>query len=403
VERDARKRFDERVDASLEYLDTSLDLLRLSPGSEALDALTPSETSSRASKSALIGPLGVLIVLLLQVLFAALAIAINVIEGGRSLRIRGEVLGFGWIAVVGLVLFAAVLELLTRRSRQWREANFPKVLSSFGPSSHIPSVRISGRADQVRRILIRQVRRTWIDGVLNRSLARVVRIRLSLIERSDLVAHPWGELLSEGGEPNRQLPPDISIDQVADRYGSRFLILGGPGTGKTTFLLELTSILLNRAEQNSSEPIPVVFHLSSWPVEETPLAEWLVEELNLRYGVARRQAIHLVENDGLAVLLDGLDEVSADRRAGCVRSINAFAKEHGQLPLVVCSRADDYEDLSVQLRLSGAIELQPLSREVVERWLSSGGRALSGLRAALHDDERLQDFLTTPLSLDIAV
>ena len=81
-----------------------------------------------------------------------------------------------------------------------------------------------------------------------------------------------------------------------DELGKAMLILGAPGAGKTTLLLELTRDLLDRAEQDASHPIPVVFHLSSWAVRRRPLADWLVDELAERYYVPRKLARSIFGN-----------------------------------------------------------------------------------------------------------
>ncbi|HBE28467.1 MAG TPA: hypothetical protein DDW25_06195, partial [Ktedonobacter sp.] len=42
------------------------------------------------------------------------------------------------------------------------------------------------------------------------------------------------------------------------------LLLGAPGTGKSTALCELAHELLLRAEQDPTHPLPVIVNLSSW-------------------------------------------------------------------------------------------------------------------------------------------
>ena len=42
------------------------------------------------------------------------------------------------------------------------------------------------------------------------------------------------------------------------------MILGAPGAGKTTMLLDLLQTLLGRARTNADKPIPMVFKLASW-------------------------------------------------------------------------------------------------------------------------------------------
>jgi eukaryotic-like serine/threonine-protein kinase len=254
---------------------------------------------------------------------------------------------------------------------------------------------------RARRQLLAEVRRTWIQGVLEDSLDEVARIELGLAERPGAVEHPWGATVVRPDQPDRPLPRDTPISQVYDELGGRLLILGAPGAGKTTLLLELTRELLERGDGDIAEPMPVVFHLGSWAAERRPLAAWLVGELHKRYGVARRLGQFWVEHDAVAPLLDGLDEVAAEHRAACVAAINVFRDLHGQLPLVVCSRVADYEALGTKLRLHRAVVITPLTRASVRRYLEQGGRRLAGVRAALRDDEQLWELLTTPLLLSV--
>jgi hypothetical protein len=179
------------------------------------------------------------------------------------------------------------------------------------------------------------------------------------------------------------------------------LILGAPGSGKTTLLLELARDLLARAADDPTHPIPVVFPLSTWAQSRKPLAEWLEDELSLRYDVPRKIARKWVPDDQILPLLDGLDEVEADRRAACVEAINAFRQAHGFLPLVITSRNTDYESLAVPLRLHGAILVSPLTHEQADRYLSDLGPAGDPVRAALHDDPSLWELLDSPLLLNI--
>jgi predicted NACHT family NTPase len=86
-----------------------------------------------------------------------------------------------------------------------------------------------------------------------------------------------------------------------------------------------------------------------------------VDELNKRYDVPKGLAREWVTNQQILPLLDGLDEVAENYRAGCVEAINGFRQAHGVVPLAVCSRIADYEALTVRLKLPGAVAIQPLT------------------------------------------
>jgi predicted NACHT family NTPase len=228
------------------------------------------------------------------------------------------------------------------------------------------------QADNRRRIL-KLVRKIWIDDYLKHSLDNLVRIELGLKENPSLeenpnaVSRPWDAIVQQPGRTPRPLAPGQKMSAIFDELGQALLILGAPGAGKTTLLLELVRDLLDRAEQDASYPMPVVFHLSTWAVRRRPLVDWLVDELTERYHIPRKLAQAWTDAEQVLPLLDGLDEVAPEHRAACVDAINAFRQQHGLVPLAVCCRMADYEALPTRMQLSGAILIQPLSRPQVRR------------------------------------
>jgi WD40 repeat protein/DNA polymerase III delta prime subunit len=256
------------------------------------------------------------------------------------------------------------------------------------------------RAQRNRRAMLELVKNTWVKGVLEQSLHGAAMIELGLEERAEAVEHPWDMLVRMPDQPNRALPPGTRIIGVFEEMGCSLLILGEPGSGKTTMLLELARDLIVRAEQDPTQPIPVVFNLSSWAEKRQPIAEWLVEELNAKYYIPKKIARPWVENDELLLLLDGLDEVKADQREPCVKAINDFHQEH-LIPLVVCSRSADYEALAARLKLQGAALLEPLTPQQIEGYLVATGHRLAALRTALQHDVVLQELAQSPLMLSV--
>ena len=131
-----------------------------------------------------------------------------------------------------------------------------------------------------------------------------------------------------------------------------------------------------------------------------PLGEWLVDELDERSDVPKRVARQWVETEQIIPLLDGLDEVDAEHRQACTEAINSFRRDHGLLPVAVCSRIADYEALGTKLRLRNAIVVQPLTRSEVQDYLERIGEPVRALRMALErDDPALWELLQTPLML----
>ena len=126
-----------------------------------------------------------------------------------------------------------------------------------------------------------------------------------------------------------------------------------------------------------------------------------MEELVARYDVPRAVAAAWVAEEQVLPLLDGLDEVEAGQREGCVEAVNAFreSRRAGLVSLAVCCRTADYLALNTQLRLRGAVLLQTLSPAQVSAYVASGGPALASLGVALSEDPDLLALATSPLML----
>jgi DNA polymerase III delta prime subunit len=251
-----------------------------------------------------------------------------------------------------------------------------------------------------RRILLGHVENAWIKGVLDASLHGAALLDLGIKQDPEAVTkYPWAIKKESTDET---LPAGTSMLEIFDSIGMgrSLLILGAPGSGKTTMLLELARQLIQHAREDITYPIPMVFNLASW-TEKLSLADWLAQELNNLYSVPRKTAPDWVKGNKLLLLLDGLDEVRRESRAKCVEAINAFRKEHGMTSLAVCSRSQDYADLNANLSFEGAIEVQPLTQEQIYKFFNRFGKGMAGIKRALKEDSTLREMAETPLFLSI--
>jgi len=251
-----------------------------------------------------------------------------------------------------------------------------------------------------RAAMLQLVRNTWIKGLLEQSLHGAALIELGLEYRPDAVDHPWDMVVQMPERPDRQLPPGTRIVEVFDESGGSLLILGEPGSGKTTMLLELARDLIARAEQDETLHIPVVFNLSSWAMKQQKLEDWLLEELRAKYHIPKKVAQGWLENDALLLLLDGLDEMKAEAREKCLAAINAFRGQN-LVPLVVCSRIANYAALTAKLHIHTAIFLRPLTPAQIDAYLEGAGTELKAVRATLQHDPVLREMAESPLFLSV--
>lgn len=254
-----------------------------------------------------------------------------------------------------------------------------------------------------RQALLQKVQDYWVKGLLEKSLYKEVLIELGMETKQAAVDNnPWDTIVQQTGKPNRKLG-DKKILEVFSEFQGALLILGDPGSGKTTTLLELTRDLIALAIEDDSKPIPVVFNLSSWALERKPLAEWLVDELHLRYQVPPKIGKAWVDKDyALTLLLDGLDEVAEAYQDACVEAINTFRSEH-EVKQVVCSRIADYDKLKTKLRLEGAVVIQALTDPQIEDYLKGFKRETAAIRELVKSDVDFRELMKTPLFLSIAL
>lgn len=271
------------------------------------------------------------------------------------------------------------------------------------PTTFSQATAVSRQEYRDRQILLNKVRNYWVKGVLETSLHGKVPIELGLEERLTAVDRPWGLLWQSPDEMQQPLPPGT---RVLDKFkemgaGRTLLILGAPGSGKTTTLLELTRDLIITAERDIYQPMPVIFNLSSWADGKQTIPEWLVQELNSKYQVSKEIGKAWIKHQQLLLMLDGLDEVNVRSRPACVEALNQFIQDYGQTEIVVCSRIKDYEALSMRLRFQGSLYLQPLNVEQIQQYLDSAGAELAALSSALGNDAQLQELAKSPLMLNI--
>lgn len=89
-------------------------------------------------------------------------------------------------------------------------------------------------------------------------LHQSVVLNLGKEQQPHQVQRPWDVSVKVGEQRSFQLSPETSILEVFDEptISGKLLILGKPGSGKTTTLLELAQALCDRAEADSEAPVP---------------------------------------------------------------------------------------------------------------------------------------------------
>jgi DNA polymerase III delta prime subunit len=257
---------------------------------------------------------------------------------------------------------------------------------------------LDARERRNRADLRAQVRALWVAGALRQAPHRRLWRELGLSAHPDALALPARALVAAPGAAPQPLAPGRSLRDLFAAGGGRLLILGPPGSGKSSALLALAEALLDAADADEALPIPVVFPLASWAARRSPLAAWLVEELARSYKVPPPLGAAWVAGGVVLPLLDGLDEVGpADAdRAACLEAIAAHLAAQGG-PAVVCGAGPDAR----RLPAGAALELPPLAAVRADAYLAQLGPPLASLRAAVAGDGALRELAASPLLLNV--
>ncbi len=190
-----------------------------------------------------------------------------------------------------------------------------------------------------------------------------------------------------------------SIGDIFTRANGRLLLVGLPGAGKTTIVLQLAMHLLRR----QGKSIPVVLNLATWRPEFTTMEDWLLQILPAELATSSSFAQQIRKNIPLILLLDGLDELPEADRASCLTAIGEYGADANR-QFLISSRIDEYA-ATKDAPVNAQIEVEPLTIEQVEMGLA----ATAGLQPeskrllnALKSDPLLRKAVENPFYLNTA-
>jgi HEAT repeat protein len=182
----------------------------------------------------------------------------------------------------------------------------------------------------------------------------------------------------------------LPVLEGLQKYASKHVLLvGRPGSGKSTALEQLLLELAKKAQEDVSSLIPVLVQLKAdRPI--LPLVRETVRRHRLR--LTDNELDDLLFNSKLLLLLDGVNEIPQETLR---QNLQQFRDDNPNVSMVFTTR--DLE-LGGTLGIEKKLKMQPLTseqlKEFVGKYLPEQGKALLG---QLND--RLKELAETPLLL----
>lgn len=184
-------------------------------------------------------------------------------------------------------------------------------------------------------------------------------------------------------------------NEVTDR---RFVVVGNPGAGKSTFVRRL----LHRAEL-----VPLLVQLKQHQRIDEDFVTIITRGLRplIQSVVPRQHVADLLDAGEAVVIFDGLDEVGAiGSRRAAVAAIEAFAARFPLARIVVTCRQESYPVATLDETLFPVYWLPDFDSGQVERYVHTWFalvHAYGRVEGFLRDSEHLADLRSNPLMLSL--
>jgi hypothetical protein len=203
-----------------------------------------------------------------------------------------------------------------------------------------------------------------------------------------------------------------SVDLFSQTASSRrFIVLGGPGTGKTTLMKSLvTGVLKGRAREAAlKDLIPVFVVLRNLAKKGHTVEQAVVSSFaDYHFPGAEKFVASALEQGKMLVILDGLDEVGASRDF-VAEQIQKFCeydaqREHPNRLIVTC-RENSYRTKDLQGVIPEVVRVEPFAnhhmRVFLQGWPAHKGRTAMKLYGLIQNDPQIRDICRNPLLLTI--
>ncbi|WP_313954934.1 NACHT domain-containing NTPase [Nostoc sp. FACHB-145] len=202
----------------------------------------------------------------------------------------------------------------------------------------------------------------------------------------------------------------VSALEAASKY-TKLMVLGKPGSGKTTFL----QAVANSCNQGlyQADHLPIFIRLQNFAEDiqgRTKISLWqYLQEYFLNFGIHERELSIVLAHGKALILLDGLDEVIEEDCEKIVHKIRQFTEKYYKNPLIITCRLG-----SQNYKFQGFTEVeiadfnQPQIAKFAEKWFCATAKNSAAASELAHrlmqklelaENLPILDLAATPLLL----
>jgi predicted NACHT family NTPase len=271
------------------------------------------------------------------------------------------------------------LDILGSAAQQYAERTRKRYNSMkiFGMSRPIPLDKIYTKVNMLEKI--RRSQRATVH---------------ELVELSDIHQRIFGK--------KQDTKPGL---MAVDEY-DRLIVLGKPGSGKTTFLKHVLLQALSGGLSNRYVPIFISLHdvsNSSRTLYESIVNEFILADLD--FSTADWLFVsNLLVNGKCLLLFDGLDEVSEERRPSLIREIIEISERHYLNKFIVSCRVAVYNSWFEKFADMEIADFHSTEIETfISNWFSedNDNRRAGECSRIILNNPQLKELASTPLLLTL--
>ncbi|MBU2665093.1 NACHT domain-containing protein [Actinoplanes bogorensis] len=227
------------------------------------------------------------------------------------------------------------------------------------------------------------------------------------IEYSDLHVDPTFHF----PDGNSFAPENRATAETLDQY-QRFVVLGDPGAGKSTFAAKLAHDLAVDAVEGMRGRVPFLVvareHAEQLRTSRRPLVALLEDVAKDPYNIVPPAGAieYLLLNGSAFVIIDGIDELGdAEARRRLADLVEAFAHHYPLVNIVVTSRSVGYDEAALDQEQFTAVRIAPFTEEQVadyaRRWFGLEREQQALAESFLSESADIHDLRSNPLVLSL--